>query len=53
MPAKNSHLVISALGDDRPGIVNRLAKAIYEVDCNISDSRMTEPFMSLNSFATS
>lgn len=41
MPAKNSHLVISALGKDRPGIVNQLSKAIYELDCNITDSRMT------------
>jgi glycine cleavage system transcriptional repressor len=41
MPAKNSHLVISALGNDRPGIVNQLSKAIYELDCNITDSRMT------------
>jgi glycine cleavage system transcriptional repressor len=41
MPAKNSHLVISAIGNDRPGIVNQLSKAIYEADCNIADSRMT------------
>ena len=41
MPTKNNHLVISALGKDRPGIVDQLAKAIYELDCNISDSRMT------------
>jgi glycine cleavage system transcriptional repressor len=41
MPVKNSHLVISALGKDRPGIVNKLSKAIYDVDCNITDSRMT------------
>ena len=41
MPTKNNHLVISALGKDRPGIVDKLARAIYELDCNISDSRMT------------
>jgi len=41
MPTKNSHLVISALGKDRSGIVDQLAKAIYELDCNITDSRMT------------
>jgi glycine cleavage system transcriptional repressor len=41
MPAKVNHLVISALGKDRPGIVDQLAKAIYELDCNITDSRMT------------
>ena len=41
MPAKNSHLVISALGRDRSGIVDQLSKGIYELDCNITDSRMT------------
>jgi glycine cleavage system transcriptional repressor len=41
MPSKNNHLVISALGKDRPGIVNQLSRAIYELECNISDSRMT------------
>ena len=41
MPVKNSHLVISAIGKDRPGIINHLSKAIYELECNISDSRMT------------
>lgn len=41
MPAINSHLVISALGNDRPGIVNQLSKAVFDLDCNISDSRMT------------
>jgi len=37
----NKHLVISALGKDRPGIVNQLAQAILEAGCNIQDSRMT------------
>lgn len=41
MPPKHSHLVISALGKDRPGIVNQLSRAIYELECNITDSRMT------------
>jgi glycine cleavage system transcriptional repressor len=41
MPVKNNHLVISALGKDRPGIVDQLSKVIYELDCSISDSRMT------------
>ena len=41
MPTKNNHLVISALGKDRPGIVDKLARAIYDLDCNITDSRMT------------
>jgi glycine cleavage system transcriptional repressor len=35
------HLVISALGKDRPGIVNDLSKAILDSGCNIEDSRMT------------
>lgn len=41
MPSKNHHLVISALGKDHPGIVDQLARVIYELDCNITDSRMT------------
>lgn len=35
------HLVISAVGADKPGIVNGLSKAILECGCNIVDSRMT------------
>jgi glycine cleavage system transcriptional repressor len=34
-------LVISALGKDRPGIVDELSKAILDIGCNIADSRMT------------
>lgn len=34
-------LVISALGRDRPGIVDKLSKAAADNDCNIVDSRMT------------
>jgi glycine cleavage system transcriptional repressor len=34
------HLVISALGKDRPGIVNQLSGVILESGCNIEDSRM-------------
>lgn len=41
MPTKNSLLVLSALGNDRPGIVDQLARAIFDLDCNIADSRMT------------
>lgn len=37
----NTSLVISALGDDRPGIVNDLSGAILEYGCNIADSRMS------------
>lgn len=34
-------LVISALGEDRPGIVDELSKIIYQHALNIEDSRMT------------
>lgn len=34
-------LVISALGDDRPGIVDQLSDIIYTLGLNIEDSRMT------------
>lgn len=34
-------LVISALGEDKPGIVQALSETIKECGCNISDSRMT------------
>jgi len=37
----SNHLVITALGSDRPGIVEELAKNISEYECNIEDSRMT------------
>lgn len=37
----NTLLVISALGDDRPGIVNDLSNAVLEYGCNIADSRMS------------
>ncbi|MBD3619255.1 MAG: glycine cleavage system protein R [Chromatiales bacterium] len=37
----SSLLVISALGDDRPGIVQSLSRAILENGCNIEDSRMS------------
>ncbi len=37
----NKHLVISAVGKDRPGIVNDLSKSIVDAGCNIEDSRMT------------
>jgi len=40
MPAKNNYLVISALGKDKPGIVDRLSKAILDAECNIQDTRM-------------
>ncbi|NOY73084.1 MAG: glycine cleavage system protein R [Gammaproteobacteria bacterium] len=34
-------LVITALGQDRPGIVSDLSQAILDTGCNILDSRMT------------
>lgn len=36
----NTLLVISALGDDRPGIVNDLSSVVLDYGCNIADSRM-------------
>jgi len=33
--------VMSAIGEDRPGIVADLAELIYDCDCNLEDSRMT------------
>jgi len=36
-----NHLVISAIGDDRPGTIDRLARAIVDHHCNIEDSRMS------------
>ncbi len=37
----SNFLVITAVGDDRPGIVNELTKHILDGGCNIADSRMT------------
>ena len=36
-----THLVISAIGEDRPGIVDALSQAILDCGCNIGDSRMS------------
>jgi len=36
-----THLVLSAIGDDRPGIVEELARTIMDAGCNIEDSRMS------------
>ncbi|MFZ5756614.1 MAG: glycine cleavage system protein R [Pseudomonadota bacterium] len=35
------YLVLSALGNDRPGIVDQLARAASASGCNIEDSRMS------------
>lgn len=37
----STYLVISALGDDRRGIVKSLSQAILDSGCNIEDSRMS------------
>ncbi|CAK0775319.1 Glycine cleavage system transcriptional repressor [Gammaproteobacteria bacterium] len=36
-----NYLVISALGQDRSGLVNELSSVILDAGCNIADSRMT------------
>lgn len=36
-----NYLVISALGEDRPGIIDQLSEAVTDSGCNILDSRMT------------
>lgn len=41
MPAKKNHLVISAIGKDRSGIIDELTKAVFDLGLNITDSRMT------------
>ena len=35
-----NYLVVSALGEDRPGLVNELSRAIAESECTIISSRM-------------
>ncbi len=37
----HNRMVITALGQDRPGIVRELASAVTETGCNIEDSRMS------------
>lgn len=41
MSNQKTYLILSALGEDKPGIVNILTKAILEHGGNIIDSRMT------------
>lgn len=41
MATKKNYLVLSALGRDKPGIVDKLSKAIFDLGCNITDTRMT------------
>lgn len=40
MQSNNSYLVITALGADKPGLVNDLSETILESGCNVDDSRM-------------
>lgn len=41
MPSQQEHyLVITALGDDRPGIVNAITRHVSSCGCNIEDSRL-------------
>ena len=35
-----THLVITATGADRPGIVDEFARVVADCGCNIGDSRM-------------
>ena len=37
----NNQLVIAALGEDKPGLVDRLSGWVTDSGCNIADSRMT------------
>ena len=37
---KSDQMVLSALGADRPGIIEELSRAVLECGCNILDSRM-------------
>lgn len=41
MSRPNNHMVLSALGKDRPGIVDEFSRVVYDLGCNITDSRMT------------
>lgn len=36
-----SFLVITALGEDKPGIIDKLSQTVVECNCNVIDSRMS------------
>lgn len=38
---ENTHLIITAAGPDRPGLVERLSGSINDSGCNIEESRMS------------
>jgi len=40
-PVKATQLVLSALGEDKPGIIDELSRCVMSSGCNITDSRMT------------
>ncbi len=40
LQSEQQFLVITALGTDRPGIVNTITRLVSECDCNIEDSRL-------------
>jgi len=40
MATAKSHLVLTAVGPDRPGLVNRISSLIHEASANLEDSRM-------------
>ena len=37
---RNKQLVLSALGEDRPGIIDELSRCVLDSGCSILDSRM-------------
>lgn len=40
MATAKSHLVLTAVGPDRPGLVNRISSLILDASANLEDSRM-------------
>ena len=40
-PTKNNQLVLSALGKDKPGIIDEISNSVLNCGCTIIDSRMT------------
>lgn len=38
---RSTHMVISAIGEDRPGLVEGISRTVLESGCSIEDSRMT------------
>jgi glycine cleavage system transcriptional repressor len=41
MANQSNFLVLSALGKDKPGIIDKLAKIVFDLGCSIKDSRMS------------